>query len=108
MRSDRERLLDILEAIQRIERYAAGGRAAFEADELLQVWIVYHLQVIGEAVRLLSETTRAQQPDVPWAPIVGMRHILVHEYFGIDRNLVWAVVERDLPALKAAVQALAL
>ena len=51
MRDDRERLLDILEAIERIERYAARGREAFENDELLQTWVVHHVQIIGEAAR---------------------------------------------------------
>ena len=54
MRDDRERLLDIVEAIERIEKYASEGRAAFEENELIQTWIVHHLQLIGEAVRALS------------------------------------------------------
>jgi len=49
MRSDHERLLDILEAIERIEKYGAEGRGVFEADELIQTWIVHHIEVIGEA-----------------------------------------------------------
>lgn len=51
MRDERERLLDIQEAVERIERYAARGRAAFEQDELIQIWVLYHLQIIGEAAR---------------------------------------------------------
>ena len=54
MRSDRERLLDIQEAIERIEKYATRGREAFERDELIQTWILHHLQIIGEAARALS------------------------------------------------------
>ncbi len=53
MRSERERLLDILEAIERIEKYAAEGKAAFEADELIQNWMVHHISIIGEACRSL-------------------------------------------------------
>ena len=49
MRDDRERLLDIQEAVERIERYTARGREAFEQDELIQTWVLYHLQIIGEA-----------------------------------------------------------
>ena len=49
MRSDRERLLDVIEAIERIEKYTAQGREAFERDELVQTWVVHHLQIIGEA-----------------------------------------------------------
>lgn len=106
MRSDRERLLDVVEAIERIERYAARGRAAFEQDELIQNWVVHHLQIIGEACRGLSSDFRLQQSQVPWAKIVGMRNILVHRYFGIDPEAVWLVVEADLPDLKASIKSI--
>ena len=55
MRDDRVYLLDILEAIERIEKYTAQGREAFEADELIQPWVVHHIQIIGEATRKLSQ-----------------------------------------------------
>lgn len=55
MRSERERLLDILEAIERIEKYAEEGKDTFEADELIQTWIVHHITIIGEACRTLPE-----------------------------------------------------
>jgi len=84
VRSDRERLLDILEAIEQIEKYVGKGRSAIEQDELLQTWFVHHVQVIGEAARKLSDEFRVQHPDVPWAEIVAMRNVLVHEYFGVD------------------------
>ncbi len=100
MRSERERLLDILEAIERIEKYAKEGKAAFEADELIQNWMVNHITVIGEARRSLSDDFQAQHANVPWADIIGMRNILVHHYFGIDEDAVWSVVEKDVPELK--------
>ena len=77
-----------LAAIEHIERYAARGRHAFETDELIQSWIVRHLQIIGEAARALPEAVREQAPAVPWSRIIGMRHILVHDYFGIDTAIV--------------------
>jgi uncharacterized protein with HEPN domain len=100
MREDRERLLDIQEAIERIEKYAAQGQEAFEQDELVQTWIVHHLQIIGEAFRTIAPALRDQYPAVPWTKIIGMRNILVHDYFGIDTDVVWAVVENDLEPLK--------
>lgn len=106
MRDDRERLLDIQEAIARIERYGARGRAVFEQDELIQTWIIHHLQIIGEAVRSLAAAYQQQHPEVPWSQMTGMRNILVHHYFGIDVAVVWAVVERDLPILSRQVAAL--
>lgn len=100
MREDRRRLLDMREAIDRIEKYAFRGRTAFETEELIQNWIVHHLQIIGEAARSLSPEVRERHPEVPWSEIIGMRTILVHRYFDIDTDIVWAVVERDVPTLK--------
>lgn len=100
MRDDRAYLEDILEAIERIERYADRGRAAFVADELVQTWVVHHLQIIGEAVGKLSDETKEANPDVPWSPIKAMRNVLVHFYFGVDLDRVWQTVVGDLPELK--------
>ena len=106
MRDPRERLEDILEAIGHIGRYAARGREAFEADELIQSWFVRHLQIIGEAARALPEEIRAKMPDIPWSKVIGMRHILVHDYFGIDTEVVWDAVQRDLPSLREKITSL--
>lgn len=106
MRDDGERLRDIQEAIERIERYAAGGTAALENNELVQTWILHHLQIIGEASNRLSQTLRAHHPEIEWSQIIGMRNILVHHYFEIDLDIVKAVLEKDLPPLKNQVQAI--
>jgi uncharacterized protein with HEPN domain len=100
MRDDRERLLDILEAIDRIEKRASGSYEAFQIDEVIQIYVVHHLQIIGEAARAVSQTTRDLLPSVPWRKVIGMRNILVHDYFEIDLQTVWMVVDRDLPSLK--------
>ena len=104
MRDDRERLVHMLEAIERIERYAARGEQAFRRDELIQTWMVRNIQVIGEAARALSPGLRADHPDIPWSSIVGMRHVLVHDYFDVDFDIVWRVIERDVPTLKRGIQ----
>jgi uncharacterized protein with HEPN domain len=103
VRDDRLLLGDILDAVDRIEKHAKSGRAAFDADELVQIWVVYHLQVIGEAVSRLSMDLRTAYPEVPWSLIVGMRNILVHAYFGIDNEEIWSAVENDLPILKTQI-----
>lgn len=105
MRDDRERVRDMLDAIERIRRYAARGEAAFRSDELVQVWFVRHLQVLGEAARSMSPEFRAQHPAIPWAEVIGMRHVIVHEYFGIDLDIVWRVVDGELPRLETALRA---
>jgi uncharacterized protein with HEPN domain len=99
MRDDRERLRDILDAIKRIERYATRGRRVFEEDELVHTWMIHHIQIIGEAASKLTPTFRKNHQEVPWPSIITMRHVVVHDYLGIDLGEVWAVVERDLPVL---------
>ena len=106
MREDRERLLDIRDAIERIERYSARGRAAFDAEELVQTWIVHPLQIIGEAARGLTQPFRLTHPEIPWIQIVGMRNVLVHSYFDLDLDEIWVAVERSVPELKAQVAVL--
>lgn len=106
MRDNRERLLDILESIGRVKRYSIRGREVFESDELVQVWIVHHLQNLGEAASALDSEIQEMAPEVPWAKITGMRNILVHEYFGIDLDLVWKVVEKDLPILESQIRSI--
>jgi uncharacterized protein with HEPN domain len=104
MRSDRERLLDILEAIEKIERYIPRGKQAFETDELFQVWVVRHLQIIGEAASRVTEETQKHFFEIPWGKMIGMRHVLVHGYFEIDLAIVWSVLENDIVPLKEQIQ----
>jgi uncharacterized protein with HEPN domain len=104
MRDDREWLLDILEAIERIEKYSSRGKEAFEEDELIQNWIVHQLQIIGEALRSISEDFRLEHNDIPWKETIGMRNILVHRYFDLDTDLVWKAVMSDIPKLKEKVR----
>ena len=106
MRDDSERLLDILSAIHRVLAKTGTGSEAFQSDEMLQVWVIHHLQIIGEACRCLSQEFKRRHPDEIWGKATGLRHILVHHYFDIDAALVWNVIEQDLPALKEKVMAI--
>ena len=105
MRRDLERLQDVLEAIDRIQQYIRG-REEFDADPLVQVWVIHHLEIIGEACRALSDELRSRHSEVPWPAIIGMRNILVHDYFGLNLDEVWTAAERDLPDLKRRIQAI--
>jgi uncharacterized protein with HEPN domain len=104
LRDDKSRLCDINEAIEKIEKYVSIGYQAFAEDERTQIWIIHHLQVIGEASNHISDELTEQNPDIPWADIVGLRNILVHQYFGIDLRQVWETAELDMPILKAKVR----
>jgi uncharacterized protein with HEPN domain len=106
LRSDRERLLDILEAIERIERQATRGRAAFDHDELAQTAIIRWIEIIGEAAGGLSTDLRQAHSEVPWRQMVAMRNVVVHGYFEIDNELVWSAVKNDLPKLAKQVRSI--
>jgi uncharacterized protein with HEPN domain len=99
-------LRHIQEAINDIKAYASVGEEAFLADRMRQDAIIRKLEIIGEAVKQLSEEIRVRRPEIPWKQIAGMRDRLTHAYFGVDLGLVWRVVDRDLQALEAAVTAL--
>lgn len=103
MRPDEDRLRDILSAIDRILARTAAGHAAFENDEMLQVWVLHHLEIVGEAARGLSQEFRERHPDKTWSKAVGLRNILVHHYFDINLKEIWRVVELDLPLLRRTV-----
>ena len=106
MREPRERLRDMLEAISNIERYADRSRSEFEEDELLQGWIIRNLQIIGEAGRTLPKDVRDLAPSIQWSKIIGMRNVLVHDYFGLDLTIIWEALQNDLSALKQGIEAL--
>ena len=106
MRDDRERLLDIVEAIDRIQEQAQRGRDIFETDKLVQTWMVHHIEILGEATRAISKELRMGYPKIPWRAMVAMRNVLAHDYFGIDIEQVWATVQGDLPALKTQIEAI--
>jgi uncharacterized protein with HEPN domain len=106
MRDDIERLRDILESIERIEKYANDGKAVFERQELIQIWIVYHLQIIGEATRATSQNFKAQYPEIPWRDASDLRNLTIHEYFRINLDIIWDIVEKDIPLLKGKVEAI--
>jgi uncharacterized protein with HEPN domain len=100
MRKTRERLLDALDAIDRIQSRLPKSREAFIHDELIQVWMVHHLMVIGEAVRNVDPSFKQRFPSIPWRDIAGVRTIIVHEYFRIDYEVVWTMISQDVPELK--------
>lgn len=80
------------------------SRGAYDADENLRLALTHLIQIIGEAGRHLSREFSDQHPEIPWADIVGMRHKVVHDYLGVDEDIVWQVVTQDLPTLVAALE----
>ena len=82
------------------------SRQEYDADENLRLALIHLIQVIGEAARQVSKDFTDEHPEVPWADIVGMRHKVVHDYLGVDEDIVWEVVSSDLPKLVAALEPL--
>jgi uncharacterized protein with HEPN domain len=104
MRRDQQRLSDILEALDWIAKAISGRtEAEFLADETLCYAVAQKLTVIGEAVARLSPEITARHNSVPWPDIVGLRNILVHQYFGIHWPLVWQTASDDAPVLRSRV-----
>lgn len=104
MRNDQQRLLDILEAINNIEKYLINNNNNFFEDELIQVWAVHHLQIISEAANNLSEDLIRQYDYIPWAKIISFRNIIVHEYFRIDLQVVNKIIQENLKELKSQIE----
>jgi uncharacterized protein with HEPN domain len=104
MRDDRERIEDMREAINKIEKYSVLGKDKFLSDELIQGWILLQLQIIGEAARAMSDGTYTKYPEITWRDIIDFRNLIVHEYFRIDLKLVWKIVEQELPLLKEQIK----
>ena len=106
MKDDRIYLQHIRDAINRILSYTASGRDAFLANPQAQDAVIRNLEIIGEAVKHLSSELRQQHPDIPWKQIAGMRDEMIHEYFGVDVNIVWKVIERHIPTLSQKINSL--
>src|ERR1700739_3905669 len=101
---DRQRLLHIVDSISEIESYSRNiSLKEFLANSMMRFACVKQIEIIGEAANLISAETKSLFSDVEWKQIIGMRHILVHEYFGMDFDLIWQVIISDLPALKIKV-----
>jgi len=89
MRDDLARLDDMLDALNNIQNYTVLGKERFQRDELVRTYIIYQLQVFGEAACKLTLKFRSSHPDIPWQKVMGMRYFLVHDYFRVNYDIVW-------------------
>jgi uncharacterized protein with HEPN domain len=102
---DKQRLGHILDAITEIESYiASADLSLFLSNSMMRFASIKQIEIIGEAANYITPETKERFSDIEWQQITGMRHILVHEYFGVDPNLVWQVIINDIPALKSSIE----
>jgi len=95
---------DILEAIEKIETYIEGySYAEFQNDMKTKDAVVRNLEIIGEAAAQIPPEIRENYSEIPWSQIVGLRNRLVHGYFVVDYEIVWEIITRELPELKAKI-----
>ncbi len=107
MREEKTYLEDILESINRIERYIKDLKPTdFLESEVIQDGVMKRIEIIGEAVKHLSKKTKNKYPEIPWKNMAGMRDILIHEYAGVQVERVWRTAKDDLPTLKRVINEL--
>jgi uncharacterized protein with HEPN domain len=95
---------DIRVALTRIGEFIAGmGKDAFLEDHKTQDAVVRNLEIIGEAVKMLPAEFRAKYPDVPWSGLAKVRDKLIHHYFGVNLDVVWDIVSKELPSIRGAI-----
>ena len=102
--SDLVLLNHIRECIERVREYTGGRRETFERSRMVQDAVVRNLQTLGESTQRLSTPLKATEPDIPWEEIAGFRNVLTHAYLQVDSEIVWSVIEHDLPELTTAIE----
>lgn len=104
---DAVRIQHLIEAAEKAIGYTAGrDRSALEDDELLRLALTKLVEIVGEAAKQVSESTRVRLPDVPWSAAARMRDRLIHHYFDINLDILWTTVTVDLPALLVVIRRL--
>ena len=106
MKDDRIYLDHILECLDWIARYVEEGKEAFFANRKTQSATLRELQTLAESSMGLSVPLKEAHPEISWQSIAGFRNVLVHDYLGIKLERVWEIIERDLPTLRAAIEAM--
>jgi len=103
VKSEQLYLADILKRIERIERSVEIGESAFFTNEEKQDAVIRNFEVIGEAIKRLSVSTRNKRPEADWKGFMGFRDILIHQYDKVIVEEIWETIKTDLPVLKQAI-----
>ena len=104
---DKARLHHILDAISEIEKFTKQQSLDdFIDDTMLQSACIRQLEIIGESANNISDDLKSTSEDIEWGEIIGLRHILIHDYFGVDLNIVWDIIQNDIVNLKIRIKSL--
>lgn len=97
--------LDILDSIRKIESFILGmSYEKFENDEKTVYAVIRALEIIGEASKKISQEIQSNYPQIPWRSMAGTRDVLIHDYFGIDKEVIWKTITTDIPPLKLEIE----
>ncbi len=100
-------LYDVLDAVKRIETYVQGvSKDIFFENLMMQDAVMHQIEIIGEASNRISEVFQYEHPELPWMQMRAIRNKIVHDYRGIELEIIWDTVNNDLPGLKTYVQRL--
>jgi len=104
---DKGRLEHILESLDYIFDFSENVEfEVFKSDMKLRFAIIKNLEIIGEASNMLTNGFRERHPETPWRKLINLRHVLVHGYYQIKFELIWEIIQKDLPPLKEQIQTL--
>lgn len=99
-------IVHIQERIGRILEFTAGGHEDFHDSPIIQDAVLRNFEVIGEAVKQLSPEIKARYSEVNWRDVAGLRDVLIHNYIGVNLDMVWHIVQDDLATLKRTIDAM--
>jgi uncharacterized protein with HEPN domain len=102
---DKQRILHILEAIKNVEEFVISFQfEEFQESKLHRAATERQLEIIGEATASISEELKQKYPEVEWQPIKRFRNVIAHEYFGVSVQILWGVIQKELPILKIQIE----
>lgn len=104
-RDDAVYLKHILDATKKIKQYLKNiDETSFRKNSLVHDDVIRQIEIIGEAARNISQQLIDKYPNIPWQDIIGMRHKLIHDYFGVDIEAVWETAIKDIPVLEKQIR----
>jgi len=101
---NKARLLHIIDSVEKIERYIGATKYYdFESNSMMKDACIRQLGIIGEACNKISEEIQQANQEIEWRQIIGLRNLVIHQYFGIDDQVIWDIIQDNLPDLKLRV-----